>query len=188
MSLCVQGFVGAGRASADRDCQRALRAAPQGLARPREPLRNGPYRAPPGGEAARSRTARSGARFGARARSAFGLRPRSRRRLHSKHEPAERAPLRRRTSWSEADANCVGPTLLSIWDILHAAMSSLATAPLRGQSEHAVLRFWSMRLLCASRRFRWSSSGIVAPRPKYISSGVWPRKALCGIVVLRSVT
>ena len=72
--------------------------------------------------------------------------------------------------------------------ILHAATSSPTAVPPRGHSAQAMFRFRSTRSLCASRRFRASSSGMVAPCPKYISSGVWPRKALCGVVALCSAT
>ena len=102
--------------------------------------------------------------------------------------PLTCSQLRRQTSRSLGDAIAAAAISGSIRCTLYAATSSPTVVPPRGHSAQAMFRFCSMRSLCASRRFRASLSGTVSPRPKYISSGVWPRKALCGIVALCSAT
>ena len=49
-------------------------------------------------------------------------------------------------------------------------------------------RFASIRSRRAKERWRARSSGTLAPLPKYISSGVWPWNAECGMVELCCTT
>lgn len=66
--------------------------------------------------------------------------------------------------------------------------SGSAAAASYAQVAHRRARLASKRACRAAARLRASSSGTAAPVPKYISSGVWPWNAECGMVELCCTT
>jgi hypothetical protein len=68
------------------------------------------------------------------------------------------------------------------------AVGDHAAAWMDGHLRHAVDRLASMRARRAAAARAVRSAGTASPRPKYISSGVWPRNAEWGSTVLCSWT